>query len=126
MTIDEVVEFDDLNKEAEETQDPEEATKIIKWYEDIIKTKKRRDYKRRISSRTNFLLKKKKSLLGFTKAPSFLKLMFLNWVKNMPNYLSLLQAWSFLKTIIRTLKQFAINMKKIFNFERVYLLKLSL
>ena len=41
MTIDEVVEFDDLNKEAEETQDPEEATKIIKWYEDIIKTKKK-------------------------------------------------------------------------------------
>ena len=39
MTIDEVVEFDDLNKEAEETQDPEEAAKIIKRYEDIIKTK---------------------------------------------------------------------------------------
>ena len=38
MTIDEVVEFDDLNKEAEETQDPEEAAKIIKRYEDI-KTK---------------------------------------------------------------------------------------
>ena len=39
MTIDEVVEFDDLNKEAEETQDPEEAVKIIKRYEDTIKTK---------------------------------------------------------------------------------------
>ena len=39
VTIDEVVEFDDLNKEAEETQDPEEAAKIIKRYEDIIKTK---------------------------------------------------------------------------------------
>ena len=39
MTIDEVVEFDDLNKEAEETQDPEKAAKIIKRYEDIIKTK---------------------------------------------------------------------------------------
>ena len=39
MTIDEVVEFDNLNKEAEETQDPEEAAKIIKRYEDIIKTK---------------------------------------------------------------------------------------
>ena len=39
MTIDEVVEFDDLNKEAEETQDPEEAAKMIKRYEDIIKTK---------------------------------------------------------------------------------------
>ena len=40
MTVDEVVEFDDLNKEAEETQDPEEAAKIIKRYEDI-KTKKK-------------------------------------------------------------------------------------
>ena len=39
MTIDEVVEFDDLNKEAEETKDPEEAAKIIKRYEDIIETK---------------------------------------------------------------------------------------
>ena len=39
MTIDEIVEFDDLNKEAEKTQDPEEAAKIIKRYEDIIKTK---------------------------------------------------------------------------------------
>ena len=39
MTIDEVVEFDGLDKEAKETQDPEEASKIIKRYEDIIKTK---------------------------------------------------------------------------------------
>ena len=39
MTIDEVVEFDNLNKEAEETQDPEGAAKIIKRYEHIIKTK---------------------------------------------------------------------------------------
>ena len=39
MTIYEVVEFDDLNKEAEETQGPEEAVKIFKQYEDIIKTK---------------------------------------------------------------------------------------
>ena len=41
MIIDEVVEFDDLNKEAEETQDPEKAAEIIKQYEDIIKTKKK-------------------------------------------------------------------------------------
>ena len=39
MTIDEVVEFDNLNKEAENMQDPEKAAKIIKKYEDIIKTK---------------------------------------------------------------------------------------
>ena len=39
MTIDEIVEFDNLNKKAEETQDPEEAAKITKRYEDTIKTK---------------------------------------------------------------------------------------
>ena len=30
MTIDEIVEFDDLNKEAEKIQDPEKAADIIK------------------------------------------------------------------------------------------------
>ena len=41
MIINEVVEFEDLNKEAEEIQDPEKAAEIIKRYEDIIKTKKK-------------------------------------------------------------------------------------
>ena len=41
MIIDENLEFDDLNKEAEEIQDPEKAAEIIKWYEGIIKTKKK-------------------------------------------------------------------------------------
>ena len=41
MIIDEVVQFDDLNKEAEEIQDPEKAAEIINRYEDIIKTKKK-------------------------------------------------------------------------------------
>ena len=41
MIIDEVVEFEDLNKEAKEIQDPEKAAEIIKQYEDIIKTKKK-------------------------------------------------------------------------------------
>ena len=41
MIIDEVGEFDDLNKEAEEKQDPEKAAEIIKRYEDIIKTRKK-------------------------------------------------------------------------------------
>ena len=39
MTIDEVLECEDLNKEAQEVQDLEKAAKIIKRYEDIIKTK---------------------------------------------------------------------------------------
>ena len=41
MTIDETLELHDLNKEAEEIQDPEKAAEIIKWYEEIIKTKKK-------------------------------------------------------------------------------------
>ena len=39
MTIDKVLKCKDLNKEAEEVQDPEKAAKIIKWCEGIIKTK---------------------------------------------------------------------------------------
>ena len=54
MVIDEVVEFGDLIKEAEEIQDLEKAAEIIKQYKDIIKTKKKRYNKRRILSRTNF------------------------------------------------------------------------
>ena len=41
MIIDENPEFDDLNKEAEEIQDPHKEAEIIKRYEDIIKTKKK-------------------------------------------------------------------------------------
>ena len=41
MTIDKVLKCEDLNKEAEEVQDPEKAAKIIKRYEDIIKTKRK-------------------------------------------------------------------------------------
>ena len=35
ITIDEVLESEDLNKEAEEVQDPERAEEITKQYEDI-------------------------------------------------------------------------------------------
>ena len=41
MVIDEILKFDDLNKEAQETQDPEKAEEITKRYEDIIITKKK-------------------------------------------------------------------------------------
>ena len=41
MAIGEIVEFDDLNKEAEEIQDPEKAVIIIERYENIIKTKRK-------------------------------------------------------------------------------------
>ena len=42
MTIDEIVAFDNLNKEAEETQEPEKGAEVIKQYEDIIKMKNKR------------------------------------------------------------------------------------
>ena len=41
MIINEVVESEELNKEAEEIQQPEEAAKVIEQYEDILKTKKK-------------------------------------------------------------------------------------
>ena len=41
MIIDKNLEFDDLNKEAKEIQDPEKSAEIIRQYEDIIKTKKK-------------------------------------------------------------------------------------
>ena len=41
MVIDENLEFNDLNKEAEELQDPEKVADIIKRYEDIVKMKKK-------------------------------------------------------------------------------------
>ena len=41
IIINKVAESEKLNKEAEEIQQPEEAAKVIKQYEDIIKTKKK-------------------------------------------------------------------------------------
>ena len=42
IIINEVAESEKLNKEVEEIQEPEEAAKVIKQYEDIIKMKKKR------------------------------------------------------------------------------------
>ena len=41
MVMNEVVETDELNKQAEEVQEPEDAADLIKQYEDIIWTKKK-------------------------------------------------------------------------------------
>ena len=41
MTISEIVEYNDLDKEAEEVQDPEKAVIIIERYENIIKTRRK-------------------------------------------------------------------------------------
>ena len=41
MVVNEVVESDELNKQAEEVQKPEDAADLIKQYEDIIRTQKK-------------------------------------------------------------------------------------
>ena len=41
MIKEEVLEFEDLNKEAEGIREPEKAAKTIKRYEDIVKMKKK-------------------------------------------------------------------------------------
>ena len=41
MVINDAAETDELNKKAEEVQDPEEAADVMKQYEDIIRTKKK-------------------------------------------------------------------------------------
>ena len=93
MTIGEIVEFDDLNKEAEETQDPEEAAKIIKRYEDIIKTKNKGIINvayhqgqvfKRFKEKEKFA--KLVSELEFHKTTIIFKINVLNCVKNTPTY----------------------------------------
>ena len=41
IIINEAIESEELNREAEEVQDPEEIAKVIQKYENIIKTKRK-------------------------------------------------------------------------------------
>ena len=135
MTIAEVVEFDDLNKGAEKIEDLEKAAEIIKRYEDIIKTKNKGIINvayyqgqvfKRFKEKENFV--KRVSELGIQKILSFLKLMFLNCVKNTPKLLKSSTGLGFFKNyhkdikknmkFIRTLINYHKNMKKIFHVER--------
>ena len=93
MTIAEIVEFDNLNKKVEEVQDPEEAAKIIKRYEYIIKTKNKGiinvayhqgQFFKRFKEKEKFA--KLVSELGFHKTTIIFKNNVLNCVKNTPNY----------------------------------------
>ena len=92
MTIYEIVEFDDLNKEAEETQDLEEAGKIIKRYEGIIKANNKGIINVPYHQGQVFKRFKEKEKLAklvielrFLKTTIILKLMFLNCVKKKPS-----------------------------------------
>ena len=93
MIIDENLEFDDLNKEAEEVQDPEKAAKIIKRYEDIVTTKRKGIINiayyqgqvfKRFKEKENFA--KLVSELGIRKTTIIFTMKRLKFVKNTPNY----------------------------------------
>ena len=126
MIIHEVLEFDDLNKEAKETQDLEKAAEIIKQYKDIIKTKKK--------GIINVAYHQGRVLKRFLRNEKFVTLATIifkiNVFKLCKKYSKTIDVFYslkiFLKTAIRSLKQFARKIKKIFNIERFCLLKLSL
>ena len=119
IIIDENREFDDLNKEAEEIQDPEKAAEITKRYEDIIKTKKKGIINvafhqgqifKRFKEKEKFA--KLVSVLGIHKTTIIFKINVFKLCKKYPKLLSIIREK---KSIIRTLKQFAKKMKKTFN-----------
>ena len=93
ITLNEVLESEDLNNEAEEVQDLKRSAEIIKRYEDIIETKKKGIinvvyYQGQVFKKFKEKKKFTDSSLNqeFTKILLFLELMFLNCVKNTPNY----------------------------------------
>ena len=133
MTIDKVLKCKDLNKEAEEVQDPEKAAKIIKWCEGIIKTKNKGIINVAYHQGQVFKKFKEKekfaklvSELGFHKTTIIVKINIFKLCSKYPKLLKSSIGLELLKVIIRTLMQFARNMKKISNVERFCLLKLSL
>ena len=133
VTIDEVVEFDNLNQEAEKTQDPEEAGKIIKRYEDIIKTKNKGIINvayhqgqvfKRFKEKEKFA--KLVSELGIHKTTIIFKI---NVFKLCDKYRKLLKSslgLGFFKNYHKDIKVICEKNEKIFDAERFYLLKLSL
>ena len=110
ITINEVLENEDLNKSAEEVQDLKRAAEIIKRYGDIIKTKKKCIIN--VAYYQGQVLKKFKGKEKFTELVNELGI-HKNTIRK------LLKGWTFLRIIKRTLKQFVKNMKKIFNVERL-------
>ena len=110
ITINEVLESEDLNKEAKEVQDLKRAAEIIKRYADIIKTKNKGIIN--VAYYQGQVFKKFKEKEKFTELVNELGI-HKNTIRK------LLKGWTFLRIIKRTLKQFVKNMKKIFNVERL-------
>ena len=111
MTIDEIVGFDDLNKVVEKTQIPEEAAKIIKRYEDIIKTKNKRIIKVAYDQGQVFKIFKGKenfaklvSELGFHKTTIIFKINVFKLCKKYPKLLKSSIGLGFFKNYHKDIK----------------------
>ena len=125
IIINEVVESEELNKEAEEIK----AAKIIKQYEDIIKTKKKGIMSiayyqgkvfKRFKEKEKFI--KLVSQLGIHKNTIIFKINVFKLCERCSKLLRSSIGLGFFKIITRTLKQFAGKMKKIFdNFLSVFI-----
>ena len=125
MTIGKVLECEDLTKQAEEVQDSEKAAEINKRYEDIIRIKNKgiiniayhqEQVFNRLKEKEKFT--KLVGKLGIHKTTIIFKVNVFKLCKKHPKLLKSSISLGFFKIIIRTLKQFAKNMKKTFNAER--------
>ena len=125
MTIDEIVAFDNLNKEAEETQEPEKGAEIIKRYEDIIKMKNKRIINVAYHQGQVFRRFKEKEKftelvdeLGIHKNTIIFEINVFKLRKKHPKLLKSSIGLGFLRIIIRTLKNYSEEYEKDFNVER--------
>ena len=133
MTIYEIVEFDDLNKEAEKMQDPEKAGEIIKWYEDIIKTKNKGIINvayhqgqvfKRFKENEKFV--KLVSELEIDKTIIIFRINIFKLCKKHPILLKSSIGLGFFKNYHKDIKAIYEEYEKDFYSERFYFLKLSL
>ena len=121
ITIYEVLECEDVNKEAEEVQDSEKAAEIIKWYEDIIKTKNKgiinvEYYQVQVFKRFKEKEKFTKLVdkLGIHKNTIIFRINIFKLCKKHPKLLKSSIGLGFLRIIIRTLKNYSEEYEKDF------------
>ena len=102
MVIDEVAEFENLNKETEEVHDPEEAAEIIKRYEDVIKTKKKEIINEIIKEKEKFA--KLVSELGIHKTTIIFRINVFKLCKKYPKLLKSSIGLGFFKNYHKDIK----------------------
>ena len=121
ITVDEIVELDDLNKEAKEMQGPEKAAEILKRYEDILKMKNKGIVNVAYHQGQVFIRFKEKEKftkfveeLGIHKNTIIFKINVFKLCKKQPKLLKSSIGLGFLRIIIRTLKNYSEEYEKDF------------